>query len=462
MSSTPQNPSNTQMNASRHEQLTASTYKNNCASNYTEIIEQLDRDFTYEENKDSYWGPQELSLFYGTNLFKQASETQKLALNHLYWVTQYNQTAATEANAILYNQVTEGVFSALGDCTLLCKELSLETDQEHHHIHAFHSVGYKTKKALFNNPKYRQPKARTTHSKPKPGRAKYSLSMPTLDWERLREDAYRLLSIRLSSGGGGKAYSEYLKLLQQNGKHLPVQKAGLLGQVVPSSLSKFLTINFGSSPFSACFFYATRYKANMILKNYEYRYLQYYKQLNQNSKAIPAPTSISYYHMLDESFHTTTSQLISQDLYKQFNKPTLYESLMANIIFYRSQQLMLSGISSVLPATFRNDGHFLMPLYQILRSPIFELEHEEAMEQLEQALCTEHEGYHMNLQHHQRLITTMQQAFQPMNYLWKVNKNLEIMDEGKSIEKNRETNRQAFIKFKESSSDLKKSKMNIG
>jgi hypothetical protein len=96
-----------------------------------------------------------------------------------------------------------------------------------------------------------------------------------------------------------------------------------------------------------------------------------------------------------------------------------------------------------------------MPLYQILRSPIFELEHEEAMVQLEQALCTEHEGYHMNLQHHQRLITTMQQAFQPMNYLWKVNKNLEIMDEGKSIERNRETNRQAFIKFKESSSDLK-------
>ena len=152
MSSTPQNPSNTQMNASRHEQLTANTYKNNCASNYTEIIEQLDRDFTYEENKDSYWGPQELSLFYGTNLFKQASETQKLALNHLYWVTQYNQTAATEANAILYNQVTEEVFSALGDCTLLCKELSLETDQEHHHISQTGADGGETYLRLIDEP----------------------------------------------------------------------------------------------------------------------------------------------------------------------------------------------------------------------------------------------------------------------------------------------------------------------
>jgi hypothetical protein len=138
----------------------------------------------------------------------------------------------------------------------------------------------------------------------------------------------------------------------------------------------------------------------MLLKNYEHRYLTYFKQRQQADLEIAAPTAISYYHMLDESFHTTTSQLISQDLYKEFNQPTLYEQLMANFMFYRGQEVLLSGLSGVLPATFRNDGTFLQPLYQILRSPIFGLDHQEALQRLAEGVCQEHDGYHMNLKHH--------------------------------------------------------------
>jgi hypothetical protein len=49
-----------------------------------------------------------------------------LALNHFYWAGQYIQTAATEANAVVYNQLTAGVFSTLYGYGTLCQELDLE------------------------------------------------------------------------------------------------------------------------------------------------------------------------------------------------------------------------------------------------------------------------------------------------------------------------------------------------
>ena len=442
---------------SKNEIVTNTTYRNNIASNYTEIIEQLEKNFSYEENKNEYWGPVELSIFYGSPLYEQASETQKIALNHLYWITQYNQTAATEANAVLYNQVTEGVFNAVGGYDILCKELSLETQQEHAHMHAFHSVGYATRKALFGNTAFSRPKPILSKINSKHRLTNISLNLPNLNWENLKEDAWKRISIQLSSGNGKQFYSEYLLSLEQMGRRIPVQTSGLLGQVVPASLSKLLTTNFGSSPFSACFFYATRYMANMLLKNWEQRYLQHYKQLDQSGSIIPAPVAISYYHMLDESFHTTISQLISQDLYKEFNKPTLYEQLMANAVFYRGQELLLSGLSGVMPSTFRNDGVFLQPLYRILRSPVFDFDHDTTMHWLQRALCEEHDGYHMNLKHHHRLLTAMKHAFQPLNYLWPVNRQLGIMSSGCSIMRNLQANKKDYDLFSKSSNQMKNS-----
>ena len=132
----------------KHLKITEINYRRNTESDYTEKIEALDKAFDYDRDRDAWWSEPELSLLYGTPLYEQASPTQRKALNHLYWATQYNQTAATEANAVLYNQVTAGVFAAMGGYGTLCEELDLETAQERHHIHAFHSIGFKTKKSF--------------------------------------------------------------------------------------------------------------------------------------------------------------------------------------------------------------------------------------------------------------------------------------------------------------------------
>ncbi len=436
-----------------HRRIIDTTYHNNQNSNYTENIERLDSQFNYESNKDYYWGPPELSIFYGTSLYDQASSSQKLALNHLYWTTQYNQTAATEANAILYNQITEGVFSAFGGCDVLCQELSLETAQEHHHIHAFHSVSYKTKKGLFGDNKLKVFRKNKTIKNKLIINREFSELFPLLEttknhWKRYQEVAFRLINDQLVQNNQTKIYSDYFKKMEKENEQIPIQTTGLLGQVIPKSFSKFVTLNFGTSPFLACVFYATRYLANILLKNYEYRYLQYYRDLAKTEAFIPIPTAISYYHMLDESFHTNISKLIAQDLYKEFTKPTLYEKFMANSILHRSQSLLLGGLSAVMPATFRNDSLFITPLYQILRSSIFEMSQEEAVDWLEKCLCHEHEGFHLNLKWHQHLLSDLRKAFYPIDYLWTVNRELGVMASANSINKNIISNRQSFAQFK--------------
>lgn len=426
------------------KKLPETIYSNNKKSDYTEKIKALDNLFDYESQRSYYWGPAELSTFYGTPLYDQASSSQKLALNHLYWVTQYNQTAATEANAILYNQVTEGLFSAIKGCDILCQELSLETAQEHYHIHAFHTVGYRVKRSLFGLGRLQKPRKKISKShkiRHKSGKPhNYTLG-------KLQEYILHLISSQRLKNNSSKLYSDYLKTLEEKKEPVPIQTTGLLGQVIPPSLSQLMTVSFGTSPFLACFFYATRYLANILLKNYEYRYYQYYRQLVRTNKSIPVPTALSYYHMLDESFHTTISQVIAQDLYKEFPQPTMYERLVSNTIIYRGQLLMLSGLSGVMPATFRDDSTFLQPLYQTLRSSLFEMSHQDALHWLEKCVCHEHEGFHLNIKYHERLLSNMRQAFHSLDYLWPVNRELGVMASGTCLNKILKNNRQNFIRF---------------
>ena len=432
----------------KHHKLTEVTYQRNVDSDYTEKIEALDKSFSYSLNSNDYWGEPGLSLFYGTPLYAEASPSQKKALNHLYWIRQYSQTAATEANAVLYNQVTAGVFANLGGYDTLCKELELETEQEHHHIHAFQRISSKTRRALLGKSVLKAP------SQSKTAKLKNALTklapLSLNDNSSLlafRESTFRLVTNKVMLRGQADYYSQYLKELDSQGESLPAQTTGLLGQLAPRSALQFFTLNCGSSPFLACLFYATRYIANMALKNYEYRYVHYYRELEKRGESIPVPTAVSYFHLLDESFHTTTSQLIAKELYKDFPKPTAYEKYIANLTIHRVQTVGLNGLSGGLPTVFKNDGLFMLSFYQLLRSPVFEMSFSEALYWLEQCLCQEHEGFYSNLKHHQRLLSDLRRFFDGMDYLWPVNREMSIMAAGGSLNKAVQSNRKTFKQF---------------
>lgn len=439
----------------RHKlvKLTEINYRRNTESDFTEKIAALDKVFDYASNSEHNWGEEELSLLYGTPLYDQASPAQRLALNHLYWTTQYNQTAATEANAVLYNQVTAGVFSNVGGYDSLCQELALETDQERDHIHAFHTIGYKTKRALLGQTGFTasiQGKS-VKHNSGKLPAAKSSNSGFNFGWKRsplaaFQDPAFRFVTNQVLLREQAQYYSTYLQEFEQKGEPIPAQTTGLLGQLAPRPLLQFFTLNCGTSPFLSCVFYVARFMANMLIKNYEYRYSHYFKTLEHRGEFIPAPVAVSHYHLLDEAFHTTTSQLIAQELYKEF-KPSAYEKFVANATIYRAQSIGLSGLSGGLPAIFRNDDAFILSYYRLLQSPVFGMSSEDALYWLDRCLCEEHEGFHVTLKYHQRLLTDLRRLFDGIDYLWAVNREMNVMASGGSIAKAIQANRTAFQQF---------------
>lgn len=454
--------SRTHSEVKKHVKLTEINYQRNTDSDYTEKIEELDNHFNYSTNSDYYWSEPELSILYGTPLYEECSTSQKKALNHLYWATQYNQTAATEANAVLYNQVTAGVFSTMGGYETLCRELELETAQERHHIHAFHMMGYKTKRALLGQTGFAASIQGKSYkeSNLRELALRHRSQFFTFNWgnsplSAVQDYAFRFITNQVMLKSQAQYYSRYLRDLEEKGESIPAQTTGLLGQLAPRPLLKFFTLNCGSSPFLACVFYVTRFMANMLIKNYEYRYSQYYRELERKGEFIPPPLAVSHYHLLDEAFHTTTSQLIAQDLYKEFSKPTAYEKFLANLTIYRAQCIGLSGLSGGIPAIFRNDDSFMLSFYRLLQSPVFNMSEREALQWLEKCLCYEHEGFHVTLKYHQRLLSDLCRLFEPIDYLWRVNREMSLMASGGSISKAIQINIKAFNHFSRSVASAK-------
>lgn len=387
-------PNLSNVQVKKHIKLTEITYRNNIASSYTEKIEELDNNFNYSSNSEYYWNEPELSILYGTPLYEAASPSQKIALNHLHWIGGYNLTAASETNTLFYNQLTANVFYNIGGYETLCHELDVETSQERYHIHAFRKIGKMTEEAIL-----------------------------------------------------GKVI---IGNLLTNDESKEIHK-GLIGRLSPGLLGAIFRMNWGSTPFLASQYYALRLIANMFLKNTEHRRSHYCMELEKKGEFVPAPTSVSRYHFLDESFHTTTSQLIAQDLYKDFPKPTAYEKFMANLSIYMMQLTLLNGLSGAVPGSFVTDKTFIMPLvYKILQTPLFGMSAQEALDWIEKCFCQEHEGFHVNLKYHQRLFSELRRFFGGLDYAWSINREMRVMASAGSISKAIQNNIKDFNQFSRS------------
>ncbi|MBD2244204.1 hypothetical protein H6G26_11445 [Nostoc sp. FACHB-888] len=435
------------------------TYKNNKDSDYTEKLKELGQEFNYAKNSNYYWSKPDLSLLYGTPLYDAASETQKLALNHLYWVGNYNHTAVSEASTSIYNMVTSGVFRAVGGYETLCDELDFETEQESYHIRTFQKIGYKSKmaivgKTILGNSLYGKT-AKDNNSWlnlliPQPVREYFTSSQGSSPFSIQRDNTLSAIAKTMLSDKK-QYYSQYLRNLEEKGEPIPAPADGLAGRIAPRHWLRFFTVHWGMSPFMACQYYSLRYTANAILKNQEYPYVRYYRELEQKGEYIPAPTAVSYYHLLDEAFHTTISQTIARDMYKDFPKPTAYEKFISGSIVYQIQRNLLSGLSGVLPGRCVYDDQMLMLFYyKLLKSPLFEMETKEALDWMEKCFCQEHEGFQTGLKYHQSLLELMRRLFNRLDYQWAVNRNMGIMAAGASIDKAIQNNIPVFKEFKKS------------
>ena len=444
----------------KHHKLIETTYRSNTNSDYTEKIEELEKNFNYSSNSNHYWSEPEHSMLYGTPIYEAASPAQKIALNHLHWFGMYNVVAASETETITYNQVTASVFAACGYETL-SQMLTLETSQEKSHIHAFHNIGHKTMKALLGKDAFKASikgklSQRTNKSKT---RELTTSSLPNLfnfQWKTSLAD-YQYYALRFIAktmlASKNQCSSQYLSELEKTYtyKFIPASTTGLIGRgLSPPSMQRFFAFNWGGSPFLASQYYGLRMMANMILKNTEHTRSKYFKKLEKKGDFIPAPTAVSYYHFLDESLHTTTSMLLARDLYKDFPEPTAYEKFTINLALYMMQRGILSGLSAVVPDRYYADDCSMMHfVYKILQSPLFEMPPQEALHWVEKCFCHEHEGLQMAAKYHERLMADCCRFYNSLKHLWPVNREMTLMASEGTIDKAIQSNRKTFKQFSE-------------
>lgn len=222
-----------------------------------------------------------------------------------------------------------------------------------------------------------------------------------------------------------------------------------MGRNVPPSLQRFFLFNWGGgSPFLVCEYYVLRMMSNLTLKNMEHPIFKYYKQQKKKGEFISGPTAVSYYHFLDESFHTTISQTLSRDMYKDFSPPTAYEKFVVNLAVYFIQSGTLGHLSGAFPHRYFQDDLSLMELvYRLFQTPIFSMSEGEALHWLEKCLCQEHEGFHLAAKNHQRLLEEQLRFLDNLDYLWPVNREMRAMASGGSISKAIQNNIKTFKRF---------------
>lgn len=367
-------------------------YKKNKEQDQTEHLDHCAEAFKFSECKNDYWNPPEQSLLYATPLWYQSSPEQKLRLNQLYWVAYYSQIISAEIATIFLNQTAAAGLYALEDFRLVCETLDFESIQERVHIDAFKKVSEEIEAELFQ-------KRLFSYSM----RPYFSETMVFQNtnaikqfWKRLQIQYYSMLS-----SGNAFIASQYLTVRGLR---------TLNGKMIQHKLSKF-SIDDGIA-------------------------------LDKQ----PIPSQISYHHFLDESFHFNSSNIIGSEVIKALNKPTKFESMVANMGIQGSLKDH-SQFSIAVNGIFWYDPAIFNTVLELLMSPIFGMNKQEALQMIELCFCNENEAIHLSHKTHQTTKESYKSYLENLEYVNKENKVGGAM-RFTSIEKYLKTNEREFQKFK--------------
>lgn len=365
-------------------------YRRAKATDHSPELDKLSEKFNYEDCKDSYWNPQEFSLLYGTPLWEQASESQRIILNQLYWVAYYSQIISAEIATIFFNQTSATGLYSLEGFRLVCDTLDLETAQERSHISAFRTVIDQVEQKLFGQRVFSYPM-----------RSPFRETMIFADtnhfqnwWKAIQLHCFGLLS----------AENTFLAC-----QYLTVRGIRTLnGKLVQHKLS-----NFHSK--------------------------------HPHPEKSPIPAQISYYHFLDESFHFNTSTILSHDVTRCLKAPTTFERQVVNLGI-RGCQKDHYHVSVAVNGIFWYDPALYSAIYTILRSPLFGLSIEEAKIMLTNCFTKETEGLHRSFKTHDEAISSYQLYLEPLEFISASNKNMKLMNSN-SIPKYLKTQKKALNRF---------------
>ncbi|MGI9305079.1 MAG: P-aminobenzoate N-oxygenase AurF [Gammaproteobacteria bacterium] len=362
----------------------------NEAQDHTALIDAAAAAFSYENCRDVYWNPENKSLLYGTPVWDQATEAQRLVLNHLYWVAYYAQIISAEIATIYFNQIAAAGLYTLEDFRILCETLDLETRQERAHISAFKRVGEEVEAELLGERLFTYPM-----------RSPFEETMVFADanrfstyWRKLQLQAYTLLSS--SNAFLGSQYLLIRGLRTLNGK------------LIQHQLSRYCT----SVP---------------------------------DRDDAPVPAQISHYHFLDESFHFNTSKITALDVSRSLRGPTAFERWVINRGVAGCQRdhyhfsVAVNGIFWYDPALFK-------PLLKLFCSPVFGMDEGGAREMLASCFGQETEGLHESFKMHRTALSSYKAFVESLSFLTAANRDMRLMS-GNSISACLKCNRQALSRL---------------
>lgn len=346
-------------------------YRRARQTDHSPALDALADQFDYQKWRNCYWQAPEFSLLYGTPLWDQASPSQKLILNHLYWVAYYSQIIAAEVATIFFNQTSATALYPLTDFRLVCDTLDLETSQERSHIHAFQTIIDQVEQTLFGGNIFGQP----------------------------RRSPFRETMIF----GDSNKFKSWWKGLQ-------LQAFGLMS---------------ANNIFLACQYLTVRGLRTLNGKLVQHKLANFYHQYTE-SAAIPIPTQISYYHFLDESFHFNTSTIISHDISQLLEPPSPWEKYLVNLGI-RGCQRDHYHVSVAINGIFWYDPALYGAINLLLRSPLFGLGAPEALAMLKACFGQETEALQRSFQTHQEAIASYQAYLEPLQFIDPDNKSLALM-----------------------------------
>lgn len=353
-------------------------------------LDQLADQFDYEQCRDAYWNPPEYSLLYGTPLWEQASESQRIALNQLYWVAYYSQIISAEIATIFFNQTSATGLYAHEGFRLICDTLDLETSQERTHIHAFRTVIDQVEQTLFGQRVLSYPM-----------RSPFTETIIFADTDRFRAwwKGMQLRCFGMLSAGNVFLACQYLTVRGIR---------TLNGKLVQHKLS-----------------------------NFHHKHPQ--------PEQSPIPAKISYYHFLDESFHFNTSTILSHDVTRSLPAPTAFERQLINMGI-RGAQRDHYHVSVAVNGLFWYDPALYAAVYQVLRSPLFDLSTADAQAMMQACFTQESEGLHRSFQTHQEAIDSYKVYLEPLEFLSAANREMHLMS-GNSIPRYLQTQQKALARF---------------
>lgn len=139
------------------------------------------------------------------------------------------------------------------------------------------------------------------------------------------------------------------------------------------------------------------------------------------------------------------STILSHEVVKCLKPPTTFEQFVANLGL-RGCQRDHYHFSATINGIFWYDPALYPAIYQVLLSPIFNMDEREAKEMMQLCFTQESEGLQRSYQTHREAIASYKVYLEKVDYVWKSNREMSLM-ESNSIPKYLATQKKALAMF---------------